>query len=59
MVHPLWRHRDRMEILIEAHVSIAEEVAATLEIEMVKSFNHYAPTVPMVAKATVSDCWVH
>jgi len=47
------------EILIEAKEEQAETVARSLEEEMCKAFNYYAPSVPMVAKAEIDDCWIH
>lgn len=47
------------EILLSVHKDCAEEVARVLEQQMVESFNYYAPSVPMVAKAEIETYWKH
>jgi DNA polymerase I-like protein with 3'-5' exonuclease and polymerase domains len=47
------------EILVEVSQEHTEEVKVAVEEEMVKSFNHYAPSVPMEVTAKVGKHWIH
>ena len=47
------------EILVECKKSIVMEVAKIVEVEMVKAFKIYAPTVPMEVKAEIGNHWIH
>jgi len=47
------------EILVEVVEEQAEIVKQELEKNMIEAFNHYADSVPMVAKGEIADYWVH
>jgi len=47
------------EVLVEVHKTEAEEVAKMVELEMVKAFNYFAPSVPMEVEAAIGDYWIH
>lgn len=47
------------EILVEVHKDEAEEVAEHVKDCMIKAFNHYAPSVPMVVNPEIAREWIH
>jgi len=47
------------EILVEVVTHEADIVAKLIEVEMVKAFNYYAPSVSMEAQAHIGDYWIH
>jgi DNA polymerase-1 len=46
------------EIIVESKESCAQEMAKIVEAEMIKAFNHYAPSVKMEVEAQIEDHWV-
>ena len=47
------------EILVEDNKNQATQVAEMIEIEMVKAFNYFAPSIPMDVDAEIGDYWIH
>jgi DNA polymerase I-like protein with 3'-5' exonuclease and polymerase domains len=48
-----------MEILVESHKDCVDEMKLIVQEQMVKSFNYYAPSVPMEVDAAVGTHWIH
>lgn len=47
------------EILVEAHESVAEQMAEIVRIKMIEAFDYYAPAAKMTVDTIIDNHWVH